>query len=316
MREALLKIGQEIQEARAHEFIGHPLAAFIRNDFKKEIQDLADEFSPGLQVEASPGKGQWADVPWLALFNPQITTSATSGYYPVYLFTHDRPEIYLSLNQGTTEVQEEFGIKAPDILQQRAAIIRARLSDFPQFSVSHIELGTRRSLPRSYEYGHAVGKKYLIDNLPDEDALQKDLKDLLQAYLLLPFRGDQEFVSNTLDDNEIPIGKTKTILEKKQYVVHRRIERAAGVGKKVKEYHGVICQGCGFNFIARYGSLGEGFIEAHHLRPLKNLNEGQSLLYNIEKDFAVLCSNCHRMIHRMDDPSDLEEFKSKISEIT
>ena len=32
-----------------------------------------------------------------------------------------------------------------------------------------------------------------------------------------------------------------------------------------------------------------------------------------EKDFAILCANCHRMIHRYGCPS-LEEFKKKIRE--
>ena len=31
-----------------------------------------------------------------------------------------------------------------------------------------------------------------------------------------------------------------------------------------------------------------------------------------KKDFAVLCSNCHRMIHKLNDSSDLEELKNLI----
>jgi MrcB-like, N-terminal domain len=31
--------------------------------------------------------------------------------------------------------------------------------------------------------------------------------------------------------------------------------------------------------------------------------------YDIAADFAVLCSNCHRMIHRMADPSNLAQFR-------
>jgi 5-methylcytosine-specific restriction enzyme A len=30
-----------------------------------------------------------------------------------------------------------------------------------------------------------------------------------------------------------------------------------------------------------------------------------AITYDVASDFAVLCANCHRMIHRSDDPSDL-----------
>jgi 5-methylcytosine-specific restriction enzyme A len=54
-------------------------------------------------------------------------------------------------------------------------------------------------------------------------------------------------------------------------------------------------------------------IEAHHLRPIATLEEGVSVKYDVAADFAVLCSNCHRMIHRFPDPSDLGKFRSIIN---
>lgn len=41
------------------------------------------------------------------------------------------------------------------------------------------------------------------------------------------------------------------------------------------------------------------------MRPISSLKEGETNEYDVEKDFAVLCSNCHRTIHRLEDPSDL-----------
>ena len=40
-----------------------------------------------------------------------------------------------------------------------------------------------------------------------------------------------------------------------------------------------------------------------------DLEEGVPVRYNVATDFAVLCSNCHRMIHRTSDPSDLAGFR-------
>ena len=44
---------------------------------------------------------------------------------------------------------------------------------------------------------------------------------------------------------------------------------------------------------------------------LLELKKGESRKIT-EKDFSVLCANCHRMIHRLDDSSDLEKLKRLI----
>jgi HNH endonuclease len=56
------------------------------------------------------------------------------------------------------------------------------------------------------------------------------------------------------------------------------------------------CEGCNLNFEEKYGTYGAGFIEAHHLYPL-HAREGVSKPTTIN-DFAMLCANCHRMVHR------------------
>jgi 5-methylcytosine-specific restriction protein A len=43
------------------------------------------------------------------------------------------------------------------------------------------------------------------------------------------------------------------------------------------------------------------------------LEEGKPVRYDIAADFAVLCANCHRMIHRTADPSNLTGFKALIT---
>jgi 5-methylcytosine-specific restriction protein A len=70
------------------------------------------ELGAGLLVEGSPGQGNWAAVPWISVFDPVITTSATSGYYVVYLFHATKPIVHLSLNQGATKVREDFKDRA------------------------------------------------------------------------------------------------------------------------------------------------------------------------------------------------------------
>jgi 5-methylcytosine-specific restriction protein A len=54
------------------------------------------------------------------------------------------------------------------------------------------------------------------------------------------------------------------------------------------------CEVCSFDFGRVYGTLGEGYIEVHHRLPLHASGPTLTTL----SDLALLCANCHRMIHR------------------
>jgi 5-methylcytosine-specific restriction protein A len=43
------------------------------------------------------------------------------------------------------------------------------------------------------------------------------------------------------------------------------------------------------------------------------IEEGLPVKYDVAADFAVLCSNCHRMSHRFSNPSDLAGFRTFIN---
>ena len=53
----------------------------------------------------------------------------------------------------------------------------------------------------------------------------------------------------------------------------------------------------GFDFSTTYGLLGKGFCEVHHLSPLSASDESVTTTF---ADLAVVCSNCHRILHRSD----------------
>jgi 5-methylcytosine-specific restriction protein A len=55
------------------------------------------------------------------------------------------------------------------------------------------------------------------------------------------------------------------------------------------------CEACGFDFAAHYGDRGRGFIECHHTMPIATLAEGHKTHIN---HLALVCANCHRIIHR------------------
>ena len=65
------------------------------------------------------------------------------------------------------------------------------------------------------------------------------------------------------------------------------------------KHHGVKCKVCSFDFEEVYGERGKAYIEVHHLRPVSTL-DGKTKV-DPKSDMTVLCSNCHRMVHRRKD---------------
>ncbi len=83
---------------------------------------------------------------------------------------------------------------------------------------------------------------------------------------------------------------------KKLEVYSFRYERNPNNRAEAIRIHGTKCMVCGFDFKEVYGELGRNYIEVHHLTSLHSLQEEVEI--NINSDLAVVCSNCHRMIHR------------------
>lgn len=178
LRDTLLRIIDTISVARTEPFANHELARFLRSEAAEEIRAALGELAPGMLCEGSPGAGRWADVPWLAVFDPAVTISATEGYYAVYLFAYDRPEVHLSLNQGTTAVRREFGARTPDIPRDRARLIRARIPEYLKLmDVYDLTLGSVARLPLDYESGHAIGRAYALTALPSDETPSVDTQN-------------------------------------------------------------------------------------------------------------------------------------------
>src|SRR6516225_2376946 len=101
LRETLTRITTEYPRVRKEAFANHPLATFIRHEATMAVEAALGDLGAGLLVEGSAGAGNWAAVPSISVFDPAITTSATQGYYVVYLFNLSDPVVHLSVNQGT-----------------------------------------------------------------------------------------------------------------------------------------------------------------------------------------------------------------------
>lgn len=99
---------------------------------------------------------------------------------------------------------------------------------------------------------------------------------------------------------------------KEKFRLHRSKERNITLIKIAKARYLALnkklcCQVCSFSFEENYGELGKGFIEAHHIFPISDLKEETPTKV---EDIALVCSNCHRMLHRRRPWLDLNELKN------
>jgi predicted HNH restriction endonuclease len=98
--------------------------------------------------------------------------------------------------------------------------------------------------------------------------------------------------------------------EKKQRLTNY-YERNPRLRMAAIKAHGLACIACGFNFKKTYGDQGDGFIEVHHLKPVSSLAESTAVCPI--NDMTVVCSNCHRMLHRDKDKIlSIEELRELI----
>ena len=100
-------------------------------------------------------------------------------------------------------------------------------------------------------------------------------------------------VDITQDDDYFSEGKAMM----RQHIVKERNPRLIRAAKeRFKQVHGrLFCEICLFDFERTYGTLGAGFIEAHHKIPVSTCTKEESVRID---DLAMVCSNCHSMLHR------------------
>ncbi len=284
---------------RQESLTDNPLAAQLRGTFPEEVRRFVGE---SWLVDGSPGQGNWAATPWLAVFEPTITNTAQRGFYLVYLFRGDGSECWLSLNQGTTEVYDRVGGRHYlQVLRDQAAVDRGLLgSAVAGLELGQLDLGEGGRLTKGYAAGNIAATRYARNVVPPEAQVRADLTSYLELYRRLVEA--REAVGEGVGE-ELPPGVSPGE-EARKYRWHRRAERNSKLARDAKRYHGYTCQACGFNFRNKYGNLAKEYVEAHHLVPFAALAARPEVaVLDPRSDFVVLCANCHRVAHMKDGPT-------------
>lgn len=305
LRSALNLVLEEYPAQRGYSFTGNDLASFIRGELPALVAEVVGD-DERYYVRGSAGQSKWARCPWVAVFDRLVTSTAQEGYYVVYLVREDFAGVYLSLNQGVTDLREKYGANAKQALNVRAADYVAQLSGATgDLHTGPIDLAAAHlsGLGAHYEVGNIAARYYEFGILPSDEQLEADLRRFIDLYSTLVDKEVTIQNEQTVEDDE-----TDLVEDLRSLRLHKRVERNRKLAKLAKDAHGYKCQVCSFDFELHYGTLGREYIEAHHLVPLADLR-GQRFSLDPKRDFAVLCSNCHRMIHRSDHVSDIQAFR-------
>jgi 5-methylcytosine-specific restriction protein A len=111
------------------------------------------------------------------------------------------------------------------------------------------------------------------------------------------------------------VDQSKSIEEgNPRLVAHLRRERNIAIVKAkktavLKAKGKLCCEVCGFDFKEFYGEPGKEFCEVHHLQPL---SKADGKVHTELKDLAIICSNCHRIIHRSEPMPSIEKLSNSL----
>jgi hypothetical protein len=188
LRDYFLDIMQGYVDARTTQPFGRE--ASMRNTFAR-IDNLTSQINwlpPTVKVKWSVGQGSWARVPWVAFLDSRLTDTTQKSIYIVYLFREDMQGLYLALIQGVTDVVTQPGItqfEGRQLLRQRAESLRSNFGGLNEHDFNldnNMNLHSDGLLAINYQYGTIAYRYYSQEDLPDDEALSRDLYQLLQAY--------------------------------------------------------------------------------------------------------------------------------------
>ena len=209
MRDMIRRILTEYTKAKQERFAGHLLGSFFRNDIPKIIYNTGIVDAKKYLITGSVGQGNWATVPWVCIFNRAITTSATKGVYIVYLLSKDGKTLYLTFNQGCTDIRNTHSKKETiDIMRKKAQDIIAAIDSRGFRSDEDINLGDNLTeLAYLYQKGTIFYKAYTIDNIFSEDELRADLEKMICIY------NDYILLGKNQANNNLDLIRFKKLLE-------------------------------------------------------------------------------------------------------
>lgn len=183
-------------------------------------------------------------------------------------------------------------------------VLSKRYSAFRQAHEDLIERAARKRKICWWWYAHSPS---VLEVLRDQDFTVPDPAYFREQRFTVPDPEYRPLYDVDELDYETEEGRrmlrTHLVPERDPQLVRRKKKSV------MKETGRLACEVCTFDFAQFYGSLGEGFAEVHHIRPVA-AGRGPRKVRLV--DLAIVCSNCHRMLHRRNPVLALDELRAKI----
>ena len=290
-------------------------------DSHRLISNLADNLLIGSSLpskkykqEASIGAGNLVEIPWICIFDREITLSAQNGYYIVFLFRSDMQGFYMSLNQGWTQYKNKYGtIDGRSEMYKTSVRLKDYLKGVEGFTFDPINLLARNDLGKGYEIGNICSKYYEKVAIPEDDKFIDDLRNLVGIYREL-----KGLVGNDILDidsyfneedfqEEIQVSLTQNLPEgrvelpsKKSNSSSSRWSRNASISHYALRSANYECENSKTHITFVSKKSGHQFVEAHHLIPMEYQGEFDCSI-DVPENIISLCPNCHRAFHNSED---------------
>lgn len=151
-----------------------------------------------------------------------------------------------------------------------------------------------------------------ISSVNNLEELQAETWEKFRPFFLEENLQSLEFTSALIKEVEDNYPELIVTEGKMKLVSHFRRERNNEIVQLKKELavetNTLLCEVCGFSFKATYDV---DFIECHHRTPISQSGITKTSL----EDLALVCANCHRMLHKKIDEDFLtiEELKNRLS---
>ena len=207
-----------------------------------------------------------------------------------------------------TEGNEDEQAEASDLVRRGSCLIAYQIGNEIRFApsrflgyVNNSLKGHIRSQVDGRETNVVINKILNSHPLPDENLQELylgyceglGLKADNKKHKFWKFELQVDFEKNNALTGEFPEGK---IVERKHKARERNSVVVAIAKEDFKEKYGkLFCQICEFDFEDKYGKLGKDFIEGHHTIAVSDMQQDHKTK---PEDIAMVCSNCHKMVHK------------------
>ncbi len=176
LRRLLSEFASRYPSARKEPLAGHEVASLMRREVASALESTG-VFEKGLyKISGSVGKGGWAEIPWVAVYDLSETDTLHHGFFVAYVFSADMSSLFLTLDQGSVTYYDTHTRAETDIHIRGVADAVLGSMDGRGTDVGRIDLGATSSVGRFLENGCMFSVRYRLDDLPDDPKLVEDLR--------------------------------------------------------------------------------------------------------------------------------------------